>query len=272
MKTLNVKSTADDLNAETILDTRTLALPDGVSVSRTALVCSQQLSLDEWQSLGRALTQMESSIQWWIGDWWHYGRHRYGERKAKITAENAFERSYAFSTLMNYGWIAGRFKTSRRREVLSWSHHCEVAKLEPKQQDYWLDIAVKNNLSVAQLRIKLKEDEFLNDKMARAFDNGFSDLLHGLTKATEIDGRLIFTLPWMIPEFERFLANNLFGRRALLREAEKAVSFWTKIVEFVGGIESNHQARIEREKRYAEEKNGLLNGIVNEPVGRPPTK
>jgi hypothetical protein len=110
MKTLNVKSTADDLNAETIIDTRTLALPDGVSVSRTALVCSQQLSLDEWQSLGRALTQMESSIQWWIGDWWHYGRHRYGERKAKITAENAFERSYAFSTLMNYGWIAGRFK------------------------------------------------------------------------------------------------------------------------------------------------------------------
>jgi hypothetical protein len=58
MKTLNVKSTADDLNAETILDTRTLALPDGVSVSRTALVCSQQLSLDEWQSLGRALTQI----------------------------------------------------------------------------------------------------------------------------------------------------------------------------------------------------------------------
>jgi putative SOS response-associated peptidase YedK len=31
--------------------------------------------------------------------------------------------------------------TSRRREVLSWSHHREVAALPPAEQDEWLDRA-----------------------------------------------------------------------------------------------------------------------------------
>ena len=45
------------------------------------------------------------------------------------TAKDTFGRDYAFGTLMNYGYVAGRVETSRRREVLSWSHHYEIAKL-----------------------------------------------------------------------------------------------------------------------------------------------
>ena len=97
---------------------RRLALPDGVTVSRTALVCDRQLPIDEWKSLGLALSQLERSIQFWIGDWWHYGFHRYGERKAMATAKGTFDRAYAYGTLMNYGNVAGRVETSRRREVL----------------------------------------------------------------------------------------------------------------------------------------------------------
>ena len=41
-----------------------------------------------------------------------------------------------------FGWVAGQIETSRRREVLSWSHHSEVAALEPKEQDHLLDLAV----------------------------------------------------------------------------------------------------------------------------------
>ena len=33
---------------------------------------------------------------------------------------------------------AGKIETSRRREVLSWSHHKEVAALEPAEQDILL--------------------------------------------------------------------------------------------------------------------------------------
>lgn len=109
----HAKPTSDhDHKAEVI--PASLTLPEGVTVSRTALVCPQQLSLDEWKSLGRALGQFEHSIQWWLGDWWHFGFHRYGERKAMATAKNNFDRAYAFGTLMNYGYVAGRVETSRQ--------------------------------------------------------------------------------------------------------------------------------------------------------------
>lgn len=42
---------------------------------------------------------------------------------------------YEYGTLQNFGWVAGRIETSRRRDVLSWSHHAEVAALEPSEQD-----------------------------------------------------------------------------------------------------------------------------------------
>jgi len=41
------------------------------------------------------------------------------------------------------GWVAGAIETSRRRDVLSWSHHREVAGLIPKEQDRLLDLAAR---------------------------------------------------------------------------------------------------------------------------------
>ena len=41
-----------------------------------------------------------------------------------------------------FGWVAGQIEPSRRRDTLSWSHHSEVAALEPKVQDHLLDLAV----------------------------------------------------------------------------------------------------------------------------------
>ena len=69
--------------------------------------------------LGAKLGVFENGIQWWLGDWWHYGAHAYGARKAKVKAKGAFP--YAFPTLMNWGWVAGKVATSLRREALSFS-------------------------------------------------------------------------------------------------------------------------------------------------------
>jgi hypothetical protein len=40
-----------------------------------------------------------------------------------------------YGTLANAKWVSGQFEFSRRRENLSWSHHLEVAKLGPDEQD-----------------------------------------------------------------------------------------------------------------------------------------
>ena len=40
------------------------------------------LTVDAWSAAGTTLGRLERAIQWWIGDWWIYGEHHYGERKA----------------------------------------------------------------------------------------------------------------------------------------------------------------------------------------------
>ena len=67
---------------------------------------------------------------WWMGDWWRYGEHKYGERAKAVVEDD----SKAFGTWMNAGYVSGAIETSRRREALSWGHHYEVASLTPAQQ------------------------------------------------------------------------------------------------------------------------------------------
>lgn len=55
-----------------------------------------------------------------------FGSHRYGDR-AQAAAQGMFGR--AFQSLMNTASVARKFDTSRRREVLSFKHHAEVAAL-----------------------------------------------------------------------------------------------------------------------------------------------
>ncbi len=81
-----------------------------------------------------------------------YGNAKFGERyarAAKITG-------YDTQTLMNMVYVASRFPISRRREELSWSHHETLAAVDVADQDHWLDQAVSNRWSVADLRTMVR--------------------------------------------------------------------------------------------------------------------
>jgi hypothetical protein len=108
-----------------------------------------QTSFDEWVAIGRRLCLGSQAINWHIGDWWAFGNHRYGAR-AKVAAEGIFERE--FQTLMNTASVCRSFPTSRRREGLSFSHHAEVASLDPKTADALLDRAEGDGWSRNDLR------------------------------------------------------------------------------------------------------------------------
>ena len=56
---------------------------------------------------------------------------RYGDRKA-LAATGLF--GLAFETLMDYGTVARNVKTSNRFEVLSFTHHIQVAALGQAKQ------------------------------------------------------------------------------------------------------------------------------------------
>lgn len=125
----------------------------GITASKTALFIPSDLSFNDWIKCGTHLSKVIEGIMWWIGDWWRHGEAKYGDRAAAALNSN----TYSFQTFMDAGWVASKFETtSRRREVLSWSHHREVAGLEPPQADELLDLAVEYSWSRQELRVQVK--------------------------------------------------------------------------------------------------------------------
>jgi hypothetical protein len=109
-------------------------VPLPAQVSETSLTLPDDLTYDEWMNCGTGLARMVHAVRWWIGDWWAFGKQRYGER-AKAAAEN----NWKFQTCMNAGWVARKIETSRRREVLPWEHHAAIAGFNTADQEYFLD-------------------------------------------------------------------------------------------------------------------------------------
>jgi hypothetical protein len=112
------------------------------------------------------IVKMDAGIQFGLGDWWAFGeaRRSYGER-AKIVRETAEKLRYDLKSLMQLGYVARRVAPSLRNELLYWSHHKEVAPLDPEDQKKWLDKAVRHNWTVRDLHEKLHEREVIH--MAR---------------------------------------------------------------------------------------------------------
>ncbi len=131
-----------------------LTLPHGAKLCATGLVLPDELDLDQWEAVGRKLMAIGSCVLWALAEWWAFGDHKYAER-----ALVAKKLPYDFGTLMNYGRVARKVPTSSRNEVLSFTHHMAVAKLEPDDQKHWLARAVKNKWSVKQLEKHIHEQE-----------------------------------------------------------------------------------------------------------------
>jgi hypothetical protein len=101
---------------------------------------------------GRRLGAIGRCSQWWIGDWIRYGTARWGERYV----EAARVTGYDVATLRNMAWVASQFDLSLRSDELSWSHHVLLAPLDEEDQRRWIEKAVEERLSVADLRLELR--------------------------------------------------------------------------------------------------------------------
>ncbi|HEU4701415.1 MAG TPA: hypothetical protein VFS37_02955 [Conexibacter sp.] len=111
-----------------------------------------ELPFEDWVAMGKRFGAMGRGSQWWIADWIRYGNERFGQRYVRATAITGYD----VQTLMNLVYVASRFQISRRREKLSWSHHEAVAALDAAEQERWLERAIADRLSVADLRLELR--------------------------------------------------------------------------------------------------------------------
>ena len=91
------------------------------------LLLPPDLTLEDWAAVGLALGRQQHALQWRIGDWWNHPRHAYGDRLAVVTGDDWT--GPAYSTCANAGSVCRKFESSRRREVLTFTHHAEVAHL-----------------------------------------------------------------------------------------------------------------------------------------------
>jgi hypothetical protein len=102
--------------------------------------------------VGRRFGEIGRCSQWWLGDWIRYGNERFGERYTRAVKLTGYD----IQSLTNMVYVASRFAIYRRRESLSWSHHAALAALDAPSQDYWLERAGADRLSVADLRLELR--------------------------------------------------------------------------------------------------------------------
>lgn len=123
-------------------------------VTETGLELPPDLTYDEWESVGRTLQRIERSVMWWVGDWLRYGERRYGETYSQALSTT----DYAYQTLANAAYVAERVESSRRRENLSWSHHAEIAALEPDEQERFLEKAEANDWNRDEFRKVVREE------------------------------------------------------------------------------------------------------------------
>ena len=112
-------------------------LPQTGTLSKTGWSLPANMTEPEWQRAGALLSRVDGALNWWLGDWWAFGEHAYGNRKALVESEEW--EGPAFQTCRDAAWIAARFETSRRRDVVSFNHHKEVAALPPEEADKLLD-------------------------------------------------------------------------------------------------------------------------------------
>lgn len=110
------------------------------------------LGFNDWRRLGELLEQQRDANLWWIADWALAGEERYRRDYGP-----ALEQIYARQSLHDLVYVARHVAPERRRDDLSFSHHREIASLEPDWQTVWLDDAQTHGWSTRELRQRISE-------------------------------------------------------------------------------------------------------------------
>lgn len=124
-------------------------------LSKTNLTFKRDVSKDEWMDVFKVLKQVEGCVQFWIGDCLAYRQQKWG-----MYDDIAEDTGYEIETLRKYKKISEGIESGLRRPDLSFSHHEQVAFLEPDKQELFLNKAVEEGLSVRDLRREIHKDKY----------------------------------------------------------------------------------------------------------------
>jgi len=122
------------------------------------LILKKYSNKQEWEDYLINLGTLDRHVQFFIGDAILDGeekkyieRGKY-DRVAELTGIDK-------NSLRDYVYVCRKIESAGRLAQLEFYHHREVAKLEPNQQQYFLNEAIKNKWSVSKLREAIKRKE-----------------------------------------------------------------------------------------------------------------
>lgn len=130
-------------------------LPQQGQLSKTSWQLPEAMTEQDWKQAGFALSKIEGAMAWWIGDWWAFGEHKYGDRKAMVESDEWEGLSY--QRCADIAVVCKKFETSFRNEVLSFTHHLACSSLPIEEALKVLDWAEKGGASVKATREKVKQ-------------------------------------------------------------------------------------------------------------------
>lgn len=118
----------------------------------------------DWENMGRAVSFVGNAWQWWVGDWLIIGEALFGEEAAQAVDDHESRYDIARrvtgkpqGTLQNIRSVCARVSKDRRRQELDFTHHEKVASLDPDDQVFWLQKAVEDTMTTAELAAAIRE-------------------------------------------------------------------------------------------------------------------
>lgn len=131
-------------------------LEPGVQLEATGLTLPERLTEAQWLEIGRKLGQAQGRLAWAIGDWWAFGEHKYGDRKALLESPDWTGPSY--KTCEIYAQVAKRYKQPTSRLVgLSFAHHQEAVFLPAERRQALLEQAEAKRWSSRTVREQARQ-------------------------------------------------------------------------------------------------------------------
>jgi hypothetical protein len=166
----------------------------GARFSPTELRISAGISEREWLDIGRAITHIQQSGFFWVGDWCMYGFKVFGKKVTNDLAQQAT--GYSRHVLHGCLRVARRFPPERRREELTFYHHMVLCKFLPELADKLLAEAAEYGYTGRQIREMA--DEAVGKKKRQRGTKIYLELPDYMHK--ELTERATGRLGWFIPQ------------------------------------------------------------------------
>lgn len=123
-----------------------------VTETETGLIFAEDTPIEVWGALTERLIRTHKRVEFALADAINFGetviQRRYGQKYSQWIQETGYEKE----TIRKIAWVGRQVETVRRRTVLDFAHHQEVAALPPKMQDSLLDLAEEKGWKREEIR------------------------------------------------------------------------------------------------------------------------